>query len=71
MKSPDDHRHGTVTAVRGSVVELTFPAGLPAINEALRLRDRERIVVLEVAYHLDPHTVRAIALAHTEGLAAA
>jgi F-type H+-transporting ATPase subunit beta len=59
---------GRVTAVRGSVVEVEFADGLPAINEALRLDDDGRTVVLEVAHHLDPHTVRAIALAHTEGL---
>jgi F-type H+-transporting ATPase subunit beta len=56
-------------AVRGSVVEVEFPVDLPAINEALCLRVDDRTVVLEVAHHLDPHTVRAIALAHTEGLA--
>jgi F-type H+-transporting ATPase subunit beta len=60
---------GRVTAVRGSVVEAEFPDGLPAINEALRLQDGERTVVLEVAHHLGPHTVRAVSLAHTEGLA--
>jgi F-type H+-transporting ATPase subunit beta len=27
------------------------------------------VVILEVAHHLDPHTVRAIAMTHTEGLA--
>jgi F-type H+-transporting ATPase subunit beta len=65
----NDYRQGSVTAVRGSVVELEFPDGLPALHEALWLREGERTVVLEVALHLDPHTVRAIALAHTEGLA--
>ena len=60
---------GRVAAVRGSVVEVAFAGGLPALNEALRLREGGRTVVLEVAHHLDPHTVRAIALAHTEGLA--
>jgi F-type H+-transporting ATPase subunit beta len=64
-----DAETGRVTAVRGSVVEVAFPDGLPAINEALRLRDGGRTVTLEVAHHLDPHTVRAIALVHTEGLA--
>jgi len=54
-----------VTAVRGSVVEVEFPDALPAINEALRLQDGKRVVVLEVAHHLNPHTIRAIALTHT------
>jgi len=51
---------GRVTAVRGSVVEVEFPEVLPAINEALRLSAGDRTVILEVAHHLDPHTVRAI-----------
>lgn len=65
---------GRVAAVRGSVVEVVFPAGdLPAINEALRvpaagLPTGGRIV-LEVAHHLDPRTVRAIAMHPAEGLA--
>ncbi len=56
---------GRITAVRGSVVEVEFGSDLPAINEALSLRDSlaSRTVILEVAHHLDPHTVRAIALA--------
>lgn len=60
---------GRVMAVRGSVVEVAFPEDLPAINEALSLSATDRTVILEVAHHLDPHTVRAIAMAHTEGLA--
>jgi F-type H+-transporting ATPase subunit beta len=60
---------GKVTAVRGSVVEVEFPGELPAINEALLLRGGGRPVFLEVAHHLNPQTVRAIAMSHTEGLA--
>ncbi len=48
---------------------MEFSSGLPTINEALQLQDGKRTVILEVAHHLDPHTVRAIALAPTEGLA--
>jgi F-type H+-transporting ATPase subunit beta len=59
---------GRVVAVRGSVVEVEFPAGLPAINEALRVAGGPRPLLLEVAHHLGPQTVRAIALGHTEGL---
>lgn len=74
MKSTaNNHRpqeqSGRVTAVRGSVIEVEFPESLPAINEALSLRLDGRSIILEVAHHLDPHTVRAIAMAHTEGLA--
>jgi F-type H+-transporting ATPase subunit beta len=65
--SPDCH--GSVTAVQGSVVEVEFAGELPAVNEALQVRADGRTVVLEVARHLGPHTVRAVALASTEGLA--
>jgi F-type H+-transporting ATPase subunit beta len=60
---------GRLAAVRGAVVEVEFDDGLPAINEELRVSAGKRVVVLEVAHHLDAHTIRAIALAHTEGLA--
>ena len=60
---------GRVTSVRGSVVEVEFPDGLPAIHEALRLEVGHRRVILEVAHHIDRHTVRTIAMAPTEGLA--
>ena len=65
----EEGQHGRLTAVRGSVVEVSFTAGLPAINEALRLAMGERTITFEVAHHVDPRTVRAIAMAPTEGLA--
>jgi F-type H+/Na+-transporting ATPase subunit beta len=64
-----DNPPGRVTAVRGSVVEVEFSGALPSINEALHLRTDDRVVTLEVAQHVDPHTVRGIAMSHTEGLA--
>ena len=64
----ENHRQGRVTAVRGSVVEVEFPGNLPGIDEALVIKDGERTVVLEVAHHLDRHTLRGIAMGHTEGL---
>jgi F-type H+-transporting ATPase subunit beta len=59
---------GRVTAIRGSVVEAEFAGDLPAVNEALRIEDGGRTTLLEVAHHLDPHTIRAIAMEDTEGL---
>ncbi|MHB1560521.1 MAG: F0F1 ATP synthase subunit beta, partial [Isosphaeraceae bacterium] len=64
-----DESVGRITAVRGSVVEATFADGLPLINEALVHASDGRTIVLEVAQHIDLRTVRAIALAPTEGLA--
>lgn len=60
---------GRVTAVRGSVLEIEFPAKLPSLYDALRIRDGDRTTILEVAYHIDAHNIRAIAMSRTEGLA--
>jgi F-type H+/Na+-transporting ATPase subunit beta len=69
MNGEPGGKSGRVVAVRGSVVEVSFPDGLPGLNEALHVLATTPAVVLEVAVHVDPHTVRAIAMAHTEGLA--
>jgi F-type H+-transporting ATPase subunit beta len=60
---------GRVTAVRGAVVEVAFPGEVPTINEALRVAVDEREIVLEVVLHLDPHTVRSLAMESVAGLA--
>ena len=60
---------GRIVAVRGSVVEVQFADMLPGLNEAVRVTSGDRRLILEVAYHVDSHTVRAIAMGHTEGLA--
>ncbi len=59
---------GLVTAVRGSVVDVSFPSGLPAIRNILRAGEDGRIVI-EVMSHLDEAHVRGIALTPTQGLA--
>ncbi len=56
-----------MTAVRGSIVDAAFDAPLPEIAGELRSEDGR--VAVEVAIHLDPRTVRGIALTPTEGLA--
>ncbi|WP_333823041.1 F0F1 ATP synthase subunit beta [Pinisolibacter sp.] len=60
---------GRVAAIRGAVVDVTFPEGdLPAVEEALRIADGDgRSVIAEVQAHRDADTVRAIALAATAG----
>ncbi|MGD2048722.1 MAG: F0F1 ATP synthase subunit beta, partial [Chloroflexota bacterium] len=63
---------GAVVAVRGNVVDARFSNKLPALNNQLvtTAGDQtfgERIVV-EVLDHLDPQTVRGIALTSTQGL---
>ena len=61
---------GRVVMVDGSVVDVAFAQGaLPPVNDALRVTgDHGAVVVLEVHQHLDPGTVRAVALQETAGL---
>ena len=62
-----DRGTGWIVAVRGSVVDVHCPAGVPAVNHRLEAGgDGE--VVLEVVSHVDAHTARAIALTPTRGL---
>lgn len=65
-----DRADGRVLAVRGGVVDLSYPSGrLPVIHEALRVEwDRPGPLLLEVQSHLDRHRVRAVALQNTHGL---
>ena len=62
---------GTVLSVRGAVVDVGFSGGwLPPIDTALIVEwDRPEPLVLEVHGHVDPVTVRGIALQTTAGLA--
>ncbi len=60
--------HGTVIAVRGSVVDAHFGGALPAIYSVLRAgADAE--IVIEVMTQLDARRVRGIAMTATQGLA--
>jgi F-type H+/Na+-transporting ATPase subunit beta len=62
---------GQVVSVRGAVVDVSFDGQtLPPINTALIVQwDRPESLVLEVHSHVDPVTVRGIALQATAGLA--
>ncbi len=56
---------GIVTSVRGSVVDVRFKKQLPLINDLLKAGS----TMIEVLIHLDPETVRGIALTPAQGLA--
>src|SRR5690348_15578209 len=58
---------GTITAVRGSVVDAVFPR-VPAIRHVLEAGDNGEAAI-EVVAHLSEHEVRGVALTPTRGLA--
>lgn len=60
---------GAVVQIIGVVVDVEFDKGsLPAIYDALIVKVADRKLTLEVAQHLSETTVRAVALASTDGL---
>jgi len=59
---------GTVLSVRGSVVDASFPDRLPELNSELRAGP-DHSIIIEVVTHLDPETVRGVAMTPTAGLA--
>ena len=63
-------RTGTVARVAGVVVDAEFASGdLPSIHNGLLVqRDDGPELVIEVQEHIDPRTVRAIAMGSTAGL---
>jgi F-type H+-transporting ATPase subunit beta len=63
-------RHGKVSRVSGSVVDVTFPEGrLPTINNALEIDwDGPHKLVVEVQQHLSRQTIRSVAMQETAGL---
>lgn len=64
-----DKKIGSVNQVVGVVVDVEFSEGnLPAVYDALKLKVKDRDLLLEVAGHLSETSVRAIALGSTEGL---
>ena len=51
------------------VVDVEFDdKNLPAMYDALEIAHEGKTITLEVAQHLDEHTVRTIALSSTDGL---
>ena len=63
----DAQNVGTVAAVRGSVVDASFPDRIPSIHHVLTAGPAGEVVI-EVVSHLDTEMVRGIALTPTRGL---
>ena len=60
---------GTIVQVVGVVIDVEFKHGtLPEMYEALHIEHNNQTVTLEVAQHLDEHTVRTISLSSTDGM---
>ncbi|MGP8232094.1 MAG: F0F1 ATP synthase subunit beta [Methylovirgula sp.] len=60
---------GQVVAVRGAVVDISFEGDLPPVDDALTIEwDRPEPLLVEVQAHLDPSTIRSVALQATNGL---
>ena len=61
---------GKIIQIVGVVVDVEFGGkeDLPGIYDALTLEHNGRTITLEVAQHLDEHTVRAVSLQSTDGL---
>ena len=61
--------NGRIVQVVGVVVDVEFDGKkLPAMYDALQIVRGDETITLEVAQHLDEHTVRAIAMNSTDGL---
>jgi F-type H+-transporting ATPase subunit beta len=62
--------NGSIAQVIGPVVDVTFPDGvaIPSLYTALVTTVGDREIVLEVARHMGPGRVRAIALSSTDGV---
>ena len=59
---------GKISQILGAVVDVQFPAELPAILNSLTTKNGDITLVLEVAQHLGERTVRCIAMDMTDGL---
>ncbi len=60
---------GSVYQVMGPVVDVSFETGfLPAIHNALTMKNGEKTLTVEVAQHIGDNIVRCIAMSSTDGL---
>ncbi len=59
---------GEIIRIIGAVVDVHFPERLPDILNALRCKNGDKEMVLEVVQHIGESSVRTIAMDSTEGL---
>jgi F-type H+-transporting ATPase subunit beta len=61
-------KEGKIVQIIGSVLDVRFEDGLPALYNALRVPHGEQTIVLEVMQHLGDNVVRCISMNPTDGL---
>lgn len=59
---------GHISQIIGVVIDVKFEEELPKILNALKIKQGEKEVILEVQQHVDNRTVRTISMSPTEGL---
>ncbi|NLW12871.1 MAG: F0F1 ATP synthase subunit beta [Clostridiaceae bacterium] len=60
---------GYVTQIIGPVIDIRFPAEqLPAMHEAVRIQDGDKIITVEVMQHRGEGIVRCVSFSPTEGM---
>ena len=60
---------GKIKKIIGPVVDVEFAENLPAIYNALTVKNGDKTVVLEVEQHVGGNVLRAVAMDTTDGLA--
>ena len=68
ITTKDKIKNGKISQIVGVVVDIEFDDHLPAIYNALNVKMKDSLLVLEVAQHLSESSVRAVALGSTDGL---
>ncbi|MEZ4524445.1 MAG: F0F1 ATP synthase subunit beta [Desulfobacterales bacterium] len=58
---------GEISAVRGSVVDISFSESVPPLNTLFQACENDHVII-EAAIHLDEHALRGISLTGTAGL---
>lgn len=59
---------GKISQIIGAVVDVQFEKELPAIRNALEVKNGNETLVLEVAQHIGGNQVRTVAMGSTDGL---
>jgi len=59
---------GKISQVIGAVVDLQFEGSLPALYNAIEIKNGKNTLILEVQQHLGDGMVRAVAMSSTDGL---